>query len=259
MNTASVVARLTQHNRFFIDDLEVFFPYDFIYPEQHRYMCELYKAIKGKGHALLEMANAAGRMVSSLSLITSYLTANKGEGVKFVYCTRTVTEMEIISQELANVIKYIKSSIASELKDMVDIDVSDGDDGLTAIAFSSKKNLCLNERATIGIDGFQTESSCRTMTASWVRASENSEDQKTVCNYYLGYEREMKERRRIFFDGVYRTHDLNAMGKKNGWCPYFTARQALADANIILCPYEYMLDQKASENVLKNLCTLTSC
>jgi hypothetical protein len=34
--------------RFFIDDLPVVFPYDFIYPEQYAYMVDLKKTIDSK-------------------------------------------------------------------------------------------------------------------------------------------------------------------------------------------------------------------
>lgn len=41
--------------RLMVDGLEVYFPYEFIYPEQYAYMIELKKAIDAKGHCLLEM------------------------------------------------------------------------------------------------------------------------------------------------------------------------------------------------------------
>lgn len=41
--------------RFDLDGLEVIFPYEYIYPEQYRYMLELKQALDARGHALLEM------------------------------------------------------------------------------------------------------------------------------------------------------------------------------------------------------------
>lgn len=38
-----------------IDGLPVFFPYEFIYPEQYQYMLELKRALDAKGHCLLEV------------------------------------------------------------------------------------------------------------------------------------------------------------------------------------------------------------
>jgi DNA excision repair protein ERCC-2 len=214
-------------------------------------MCEVYKCIKGKGHALLEMPNASGKIVSLLSVICSHLTMNRGL-VKFVYCTRTEPEMEVVLNELRFVIEYIKKCIANEMMSTMIDDDYYGDDGLVAIAFCSKKNLCVNQNVNISYDALKTESDCRSRTASWLRQERLEE----VCKYYLGFEQVMKSKSRLFTDGVYSTHDLNKLGVEHGWCPYYTARYALEFANIIVCPYEYILDQKTSHNISKYLSKL---
>jgi hypothetical protein len=40
-----------------LDGIEVFFPYDFMYPEQYSYMLELKRALDAKGHGLIEMVS----------------------------------------------------------------------------------------------------------------------------------------------------------------------------------------------------------
>ncbi|EFN51433.1 hypothetical protein CHLNCDRAFT_140146 [Chlorella variabilis] len=79
--------------RFQLEGLTVYFPYHFIYPEQHQYMLEL----DAKGHCLLEMPTGMGKTVTLLSLITSYQLPHPEVG-KLIYCTRTVPEMEKVSQ-----------------------------------------------------------------------------------------------------------------------------------------------------------------
>ncbi len=41
--------------RFDLEGLTVYFPYEFIYPEQYRYMLELKHALDARGHCLLEV------------------------------------------------------------------------------------------------------------------------------------------------------------------------------------------------------------
>lgn len=41
--------------KFVLDGLTVYFPYEYIYPEQYRYMVELKRALDAKGHCLLEV------------------------------------------------------------------------------------------------------------------------------------------------------------------------------------------------------------
>ena len=47
--------------------------------------------------------------------------------------------------------------------------------------------------------------------------------------------------------------DLKDYGRKKGWCPYFTARQAILQANIVVYSYHYLLDPKIAEMVSKEL------
>jgi hypothetical protein len=41
--------------KFQLEGLTVFFPYEYIYPEQYQYMVELKHALDAKGHCLLEV------------------------------------------------------------------------------------------------------------------------------------------------------------------------------------------------------------
>ncbi|SBT71121.1 TFIIH basal transcription factor complex helicase XPD subunit, putative [Plasmodium malariae] len=90
---------------FYLDDLEVFFPYDYIYPEQYAYMKYLKKTLDSEGHCVLEMPTGTGKTVAIFSLITSYQYYKNDEG-KFIFCTRTVAEMEKSLIELKKVIMY---------------------------------------------------------------------------------------------------------------------------------------------------------
>jgi len=55
-----------------IEELDVYFPYDYLYREQFDYMLNLKRAIDTKGHALLEMPTGTGKTVCLVALITSY-------------------------------------------------------------------------------------------------------------------------------------------------------------------------------------------
>lgn len=97
--------------RFNLDGLDVFFPYDRIYLEQHQYMRSLKQSLDAGGHCLLEMPTGTGKTVCLLSLITSYQYSNPSAG-KLVYCTRTVPEMNHVMEELAVVLAYRAKELA---------------------------------------------------------------------------------------------------------------------------------------------------
>jgi hypothetical protein len=46
--------------KFSLEGLTVYFPYEFIYPEQYRYMLELKRALDARGHCLLEVGLVGG-------------------------------------------------------------------------------------------------------------------------------------------------------------------------------------------------------
>lgn len=112
---------------FNLDDVEIFFPYDYIYPEQYAYMKYLKKTLDSEGHCVLEMPTGTGKTVAIFSLITSYQYHKKDEG-KFIFCTRTVAEMEKSLIELKKVIQYrinvMKQRKVEKLKNEKD-DVND--------------------------------------------------------------------------------------------------------------------------------------
>lgn len=114
--------------RFDLDGLDVFFPYDRIYLEQHQYMRSLKQSIDAGGHCLLEMPTGTGKTVCLLSLITSYQFANPSAG-KLVYCTRTVPEMNSVVEELGTVLAYRAEQLAlqenSEDQEMEDASQED--------------------------------------------------------------------------------------------------------------------------------------
>jgi hypothetical protein len=46
--------------KFMLEGLTVYFPYEYIYPEQYRYMLELKRSLDAGGHCLLEVGVAVG-------------------------------------------------------------------------------------------------------------------------------------------------------------------------------------------------------
>ena len=92
--------------KFWLDGMEVLFPYTYIYPEQHSYMYKLKKALDARGPCILEMPSGTGKTVSLLSLITSYQAAHPESVRKLIYCSRTVSEIEKAVEEAKRVIAY---------------------------------------------------------------------------------------------------------------------------------------------------------
>lgn len=54
--------------RFDLDGLDVFFPYEFMYPEQYDYMLDLKRSLDAKGHCLLEMPTGERKEAEAVTL-----------------------------------------------------------------------------------------------------------------------------------------------------------------------------------------------
>mmetsp|Transcript_14369 Transcript_14369/g.23917 ORF Transcript_14369/g.23917 Transcript_14369/m.23917 type:complete len:770 (+) Transcript_14369:56-2365(+) len=228
--------------RIYIEDVEVFFPYEYMYPEQYQYMVELKRALDvkepAKGHCVLEMPTGTGKTVTLLSLITSYQLVHPERG-KLVYCTRTVPEMEKVLEELRGVIAYRESVLGAAGKQIL------------ALGLSSRKNLCIHPRVSDPGARESVDAKCRQLTSSWIRQAAEENATVELCKFFEEYDRNGTDA--MLPLGVYTLDDMKAFGRKYTWCPYFLARHMIKFAHIIVYNYQYLLDPKIANMVSREL------
>ncbi|KAG8477709.1 hypothetical protein CXB51_027694 [Gossypium anomalum] len=236
--------------KFQIEDVIVYFPYDYIYPEQYSYMIELKRALDAKGHCLLEMPTGTGKTIALLSLITSYSLSKPQTPIKLIYCTRTVHEMEKTLAELKLLHNYQIKHLGPQAR-------------ILAIGLSSRKNLCVNPTVLAAENRDSVDAGCRKLTASWVRAMAAENPNVPTCQFlrimrglllppcchleFIPF--------RIFkvpFRCLLR-EDLRVFGKEKGWCPYFLARHMVQFANVVVYSYQYLLDPKVAGIISKEM------
>nr|CAG4651600.1 EOG090X01B4 [Triops cancriformis] len=221
-----------------VDGLLVYFPYEYIYPEQFSYMLELKQALDAKGHCLLEMPSGTGKTVTLLSLITAYMRANPLDITKFIYCSRTIPEIEKVLEELRNLVAFYEKESGEPNK-------------LVGVALSSRKNLCIHPDVRKEREGKLVDSKCHSLTASYIRARHAADNDVPVCQFYEGFDAHGRENG--VPPGVYNLDDLKEYGQTQGWCPYFIARHSVVHANIVVYSYHYLLDPKIAEVVSKEM------
>eukprot|EP00002_Diphylleia_rotans_P023138 TRINITY_DN4547_c0_g1_i2.p1 TRINITY_DN4547_c0_g1~~TRINITY_DN4547_c0_g1_i2.p1 ORF type:complete len:314 (+),score=65.36 TRINITY_DN4547_c0_g1_i2:84-1025(+) len=225
--------------RFRIEDLEIYFPYESIYPEQYNYMVELKRCLDAKGHCLLEMPSGTGKTVTLLSLIVSYQLAHPDTG-RLIYCSRTVGEIEKALEELKLVIRYRDEQLKLENRAVPRI---------LAMGLSSRKNMCINSSVSNLKIGNMVDGKCRSLTAPWVREEAKSNPDVELCGFYEDFDKLGADT--LLPSGVYTIDDLKDLGRQKKWCPYFLARHTVNFANIIIYSYHYLLDPKISSIVSK--------
>ncbi|KAG5674154.1 hypothetical protein PVAND_004138 [Polypedilum vanderplanki] len=224
--------------RILVDGLIVYFPYDYIYPEQYAYMLELKRTLDAKGHCLLEMPSGTGKTATLLSLIVAYMIENPHVIRKLIYCSRTVPEIEKVIAELQNLMEYYEKHAPEK-------------PNLTGLVLSSRKNMCIHPDVCREKDGKVVDAKCYGMTASYVRERQQYDESQQVCQYFEGFSAEGKESH--LPNGVYNLDDLKEYGRMRNWCPYFLARYAIVNAQVIVYSYYYLLDPKVADVVSKEL------
>jgi DNA excision repair protein ERCC-2 len=228
---------------FNLEGLTVYFPYEYIYPEQYKYMLELKHGLDAKGHGCLEMPTGTGKTITCLALITSYQLQHPECG-KLIYCTRTVPEMEKVLAELRVLQAYREKHVGKAAEMM-------------ALGLSSRKNMCVHPRVAEEGTRESVDARCRRLTASWVRekhleqVAREEAPEAELCSFFEDYEKEGPDA--VLPPGVYTLADLRQFGRKKGWCPYFLARHMIAYANVVVYNYQYLLDPKVSSLVSREL------
>ncbi|XP_018324460.1 general transcription and DNA repair factor IIH helicase subunit XPD isoform X1 [Agrilus planipennis] len=225
--------------RLSVDGLIVYFPYEYIYPEQYSYMCELKRALDAKGHCLLEMPSGTGKTTTLLSLVVAYMLEHPHDVRKLIYCSRTVPEIEKVIEELKKLFEYYEKLDSIYPR-------------LIGLVLSSRKNMCVHPQVSKEREGKIVDSKCHALTASYVRERHNYDETTPICQYYEGFDMDGKENNIPY--GVYSIDDLKQYGKDRNWCPYFLARFAIIHANIVVYSYHYLLDPKIADVVSKELC-----
>jgi DNA excision repair protein ERCC-2 len=240
---------------FNVENVKVYFPYDYVYPEQYAYMRELKRALDSNGHCILEMPTGTGKTVTLLSFITSYQLAHR-EVRKLIYCTRTVGELEKVLSELEVVIRYRDAQLEKAGK-------RDQAAAVLAVGLTTRRNLCLQSAVSKAESREEADSLCRSLTASWVRESHSAaiarfeknpdlEDlPTTLCQFYEGYRREGNDA--ILPSGIYTLEKVLQIGRERGWCPYYTVRHTMNFANVIVYNYQYLLDPKIAGLISREL------
>ncbi|XP_045442357.1 Fanconi anemia group J protein isoform X4 [Pipistrellus kuhlii] len=76
------------------------------------------------------------------------------------------------------------------------------------------------------------------------------------CYFYHGVHKISDQHTFQTLQGMYEAWDIEelvSLGKKLKACPYYTARELIQDADIIFCPYNYLLDAQIRESMDINL------
>ncbi|EGT47910.1 hypothetical protein CAEBREN_01520 [Caenorhabditis brenneri] len=181
------------------------------------------------------MPSGTGKTVSLLSLVLAYMISYPDRLDKLVYCSRTIPEIEKCVEEMRVLYDYWEKETGMPVAKIT-------------VAMSARKNLCINEKVAALRFGNTVDSACQKLTSSSVRAKKQEDPSIEGCDFFENFEANGFPMQ----NGVWNLENLRTLGREKKICPYFTARNAINRAHIVVYSYHYILDPKIAELVSKD-------
>ena len=221
--------------------LDVWFPYETIYPEQLQFITELQNLLDRGKHGLMEMPCGTGKTISLLSILVSWKIKHKDDVGKVIYCTRTTGELEKVLQELQNLMVYIMEN--SDFPEPP----------ILGVGLAARSTLCVNSEVRNSRTSTEIDAACFARTTTWDSAEGGAipdiEDiEGPRCSYFDASLSDGAPANPLP-KGVYTLDSLIETGKDKHHCPYWLARWALDSADVVVLSYPYTIDPKVAEHI----------
>ncbi|KAG5473918.1 hypothetical protein LSCM1_04554 [Leishmania martiniquensis] len=216
-----------------VSGITVSFPFD-PYPTQLEFMRSVVECLQQGLNGLLESPTGTGKTLCLLCSTLGWLAATSQGAVrrhtsgpdqqcrsmhahKVVYCSRTHAQLTQVVRELK------RTSYAQRV---------------TMAVLGSREHMCLNKEVTK-----LSSSQAQHAMCSALRAERN-------CRFFRGLQSATAGASLLPPECVvHDMEDLMREGSRSGFCPYFHERDAAMDADIVLMPYNYILDPSLQQQL----------
>ncbi|KAI6230861.1 Fanconi anemia group J protein [Aphelenchoides fujianensis] len=226
-----------------VDGIRVDFPYE-PYECQTLFMRSVIAALTNKQNAILESPTGTGKTLSLLCSTLAYVRSLKEKFVLDLPNVQTIQSQgaadSALQTRLFPQIIYA-SRTHSQLKQVIrELNKTIYKSSIKVAFLAGREQLCLNDRVQKESNSNAKSQVCRTLIHS------------QRCHFY----NKLSEEDPFELQQVYATEndgnvmdieDLVAAGKKMKHCPFFRMRKTQPTADLILLPYNYILDPKIRE------------
>jgi len=194
------------------DDHTAFFPY-VPYLQQEKFVRTVNLGIKDSKNILIESPTGTGKTVSLLSGVLSWQNELKQRDTKpgkLIYTSRTHSQLKQVVRELRKLDYTPRVSM-----------------------MGSRDQLCINP----DLNNYKGELKNFTCDSLGSNCSfRDNGNTKTTLEYNISR------------GEIYDIEDLVRIGKSHSSCPFFASRKAAKEADVVLLPYNYLLDTNIREN-----------
>ncbi|KAJ1375115.1 hypothetical protein KIN20_038369 [Parelaphostrongylus tenuis] len=214
-----------------IRGVEIMFPFS-PYECQLAYMDKVIEAIDMRFDAALESPTGTGKTLSLLCSTLGWLQKQKSS---FQLTLRDVTQIATASSPPVSFLPriYYCSRTHSQLAQVVRELNRTHYSNVRTTVMGSRDQLCIHEWVCKQSDARVKASVCRGMIS------------RRTCQYYNKWDRTPVDTLNEIFresGAVPDIEDMITIGRKHGICPFFRCRQMQEMAELVLLPYNYIID-----------------
>eukprot|EP00903_Cladosiphon_okamuranus_P014456 g13412.t1 len=142
------------------------------------------------------------------------------------FCSRTHSQLNQVVAELR--------TCRTAFQDTSTVGIGEDGEPFSMALLASRKSTCINKEACIDPKG--VDDACKRLL------------KEKACTYHR-----RAKRRLTRLPPVWDVEEAIALGRRNQTCPYYTARDTLSTADLVLCPYNYIVDPGVREVMGINL------
>lgn len=208
-----------------VSGVPISFPFQ-PYPAQVEYMESVIRCLQRGANGLLESPTGTGKTLCLLCSTLGWLAASTQPQVqrhtaaglaarshsphKVVYCSRTHAQLTQVVRELKR---------------------TDYGTRFTMALLGSREHMCVNSEVTRLPSSQAQQAMCSTLRAD------------RGCRFFRGLQSATPGASLLPVEcSVHDMEDLVREGRRNGFCPYYHERDAAKEADVVLMPYNYVLD-----------------
>uniref|UniRef100_A0A0K0ERW9 Helicase ATP-binding domain-containing protein n=2 Tax=Strongyloides stercoralis TaxID=6248 RepID=A0A0K0ERW9_STRER len=220
---------------FDVEDISVSFPYT-PYPCQNAFIESVITALKNKQNAALESPTGTGKTLSLLCSTLAWLQAEKVKlAPEIVRQAAISTNKNNPNDNIINFPKIIYASRThSQLTQVISELNKTSYKHTNTVLLASRDQLCINEHVQKIKNSHSKGMMCRSLVTA------------RKCNYFTTLETEEDMLPMLYEnDGdILDLDNLVKKAKKLKHCPFFKSKKDFSKADLILLPYNYILDPK---------------
>ena len=226
-----------------IEGVEVKFPFK-PYQSQMQLMSMVIKGLKQKKNCLLESPTGSGKTLALLCAALAWQEKQKADLFSIFNNPDSKYNSDKLGLQVPKI--YFASRTHKQIAQVIKEFKTTEYKNVSMTVLSSRKYSCVNE-INLGSDSFSDD--CRKLI---LRLHPKS------LGHTCEYKHDVKFDHNTFLDKTglseaWDLEDLKQFGKSQFCCPYFVSKELLLSANIIFCPYNYLIDPHIRRSMLLDL------